>query len=121
MIDAMEHDKQLIAARYALSALLEAYRFDGMGAMIAAARFIDEYSAGYPDMPLFAEKVRFEATYWADTAAPHELEAYTVAAIGALADSPLLDRQLRKLAALAYGRMSPETKAKFLEWAQKDE
>jgi len=116
-----EHDSQLVAARYALGALLEAQKVDGMGAMIAAARYIDEYGAGYPDVPLFTEQVRSEATYWAETAAPHELEAYTVAAIGSLADSPLLDRQLRKLAALAYGRMSPETKAKFLEWAQKDE
>lgn len=109
------------ACEVALCALIMASRIDAKGAVIGAAAFIDDQSAGYPDVPLFAEKVRTEAAYWSECAAPHELEAYIVAAIAALSDSPVLDKQLRKLAAVSYGRMSAETKAKFLEWAQKND
>lgn len=104
------------AARIALQALVNAQGIDASGAMIAAAAYVEQYGAGFPDVPLVSEQVRRDASLWADCAAPHELEAYTVAAVGALADSPLLDKQLRKLAALAYGRMSPETKQKFKDW-----
>lgn len=106
------------AARIALQALVNARAIDAGGAMIAAAAYVEEYGAGFPDVPLISEQVRRDASMWADCAAPHELEAYTVAAVGALADSPLLDRQLRKLAALAFGRMTPETKQKFKDWTE---
>ena len=104
------------AAHIALRALINAQGIDAGGAMIAAASYMEQYGAGYPDVPLVSEQVRRDASLWADCAAPHELEAYTVAAIGALSDSPLLDRQLRKLAALSFGRMTPETKQKFKDW-----
>lgn len=104
------------AATIALQALINAQGIDGRGAMIAAASYIEQYGAGYPDVPLMTEQVRSDARFWADCAAPHELEAYTVASVAALDESPLLDTQLRKLAAIAYGRMKPETKQKFKDW-----
>jgi len=106
------------AARIALQALINAQSIDGRGAMIAAASYIEEYGAGYPDVPLFTEQVRKDAALWADCAAPHELEAYAVAAIMALTESPLLDAQLKKMGALAFNRMKPETKQKFKDWIE---
>lgn len=108
------------AARIAIAGLLRAARMSKRGACAGAATFINEYGAGIPEVKWHAEdSIRTDAKHWSQCANQNELEAYTVAAITALMDSPLLDKQLRKLAAASYGRMSPETKAKFLEWAEK--
>lgn len=105
------------ATEISLLTLIKISRMSRRGACVGAAVFINEYGAGLPEVDYYAkEDIRLKAKYWTDCANQNELEAYTVAAVGALADSPLLDKQLRKLAALAYGRMSPETKQKFKDW-----
>lgn len=83
--------------------------------------FLEENSAGYPEIPLFQEQSRADARFWADTAHQAELEAYMVASIDALATSSLTHKQIKRLAAMAFNRMDADTKTAFKEWINKND
>ena len=78
--------------------------------------YLETIGAGHPDVPLFAEKIRSEAALWAASAHPAELEAYVAAATGELERTPLHVKQIKRLAAMIFGRMDGDTKAAFKEW-----
>lgn len=105
-------------ARMAGTCLLDLSRQDKQAASIGAMAFLDQVGAGMPDVPLFQERVREDAKTWAECAHPAEIEAYLVAAIGAAQDSPLLNKQLKRLAALTFHRMDESDRDAFLKWSK---
>jgi hypothetical protein len=82
--------------------------------------FLEFNGADVPDVPLFPEKVRQDALFWASCAAPHELEAYAVASLDALENSIVAHKQTKRLAAAAFRRMAPDDRTKFLRWAENE-
>lgn len=96
--------------------LVRMAKHDKRSACIAALAILDEYGAGVPDVPLFQEQVRSNAMLWAACAHQAELEAYLAAAIGELKDNALLERQIKRITAMTFGRMSKETKEAFKKW-----
>lgn len=109
------------AADIALRGLIVASRMSMDGALIAAFTFLDEHSANCPDVPLMQEQVRREAMFWTDCATAPELEAYAVASITALGNTPLTAKQVKRLAAMAWRRMSAQDRAAFKDWIKEDE
>lgn len=115
----MSDDSAEFAASVAGRALLEAARMDRRGAFAAIQAFVDIHGAGYPDVPMFPEQVRAEAVLWASAAHQAELEAYLVAALTELEESPLTRKAAKRLAALAWRRMGPEGQEAFKGWIEK--
>lgn len=107
------------AAAYAGEHLILAARGSRRGAVAAALAFLDQDGAGLPDVPLFDEKVRAEASLWSSLATQHELEAYVVAGIMELESAPMTSKALKRLAAFTFRRMSAQDRAAFLGWADK--
>lgn len=99
-----------------LQTLLQA---DRISAHVAAYAFLSECGMGMPDVPLVEEQVRSDASIWAACAAPHELEAYIVAAVQALERGPLVDNQLKRLGAMAFKRMNEADRERFKAWMTK--
>jgi hypothetical protein len=89
------------------------------GASWAAYDWLQSNAAGLPVLPLIEEAMRSEAVMWAETATPIELECYTVAAMDRLQGAPFASRQIKRLVASLWRRMSPEEKTEFQEWASK--
>ena len=84
------------------------------GASWAAYDWLMAASAGVPDNPLgFA---REDARFWAELASPAELEAYALAALDRLAGAPFASRQIKRLVAALWGRMSPAEQQAFKAW-----
>ena len=96
--------------------LCDIYRHDAELCIGTASAFLEQHSAGVPDVPLFQEQVRKEALFWASIASPHELEAYAVASMDALVGSTMASKQIKRLAAAAFRRLSPSDKASFKGW-----
>jgi hypothetical protein len=84
------------------------------GASWAAWNYMQADRAGVPDN-LFGF-ARDDARYWAEIATPPELEAYAVAAMDRLAGSPFASRQIKRLVAALWGRMSPAEQQAFKGW-----
>lgn len=115
MTSKIDHE---IAARMAGNYLHRLSKIDRHGTAVGALAFLEQAGAGLPDVPLFPEKVRQDAQMWADCADPAELEAYLVAVVAALQDSPLLNKQVKRLAALSFGRMNEQDRQAFLNWSK---
>lgn len=81
--------------------------------------YLETIGAGHPDTPLFMEKVRNDAGFWAASAHTAELEAYITAATGELEASPLHTKQIKRIAAMIFGRMDEDTKGAFKAWVAK--
>lgn len=81
-----------------------------------ATAWLDQNGAGHPDVPLFQEKVRSDALFWAEVASPGELEAYVVAGIDRMKGTVFGGRQMKRLAGTVWRRMSPGERAEFMEW-----
>ena len=96
--------------------LCDIYRHDAELCIGTVSAFLEQHSAGVPDVPLFQEQVRQDALFWASIASPHELEAYAVASMDALVGSTMASKQIKRLAAAAFRRLSPSDKASFKEW-----
>jgi hypothetical protein len=89
------------------------------GAAWAAWQFLDSQSAGIPWVPMVLDLVRSDAQQWAEMAAPDELQAYAVAAMDRLAPGPFTSRQIKRLVAALWRRMSPEEQSAFKAWINK--
>lgn len=87
------------------------------GATWAAWQWLEASGAGLPDTVLGSS--RNEARYWAELASPPELEAYALAAMDRLAGSPFASRQIKRLVAALWGRMSPAEQQSFRDWINK--
>ena len=109
----------IVVAEMALADLLVHSREDMRATCVAAYVFLDTYGSGAPDVPMIEERVRDDAKMWAACAQPHELEAYLVAAIMELDKSPLVDKQVKRLAATTFNRMDADDRERFLAWAKK--
>ena len=75
-------------------------------------------NAGTPYVPLIEGAAREEARFWAETATAPELECYALAAIDKLAahNAPFVSRQIKRLIAALWVRMSPDEKEAFVKW-----
>jgi len=80
------------------------------------------HGAGLPYAPLVDGAAREDARFWAETAHPAELECYGLAAIDRLRapNAPFVSRQIKRLVAALWARMSPGEQKSFVEWIVKD-
>jgi len=83
--------------------------------------FLEDNTTRLPNAPLFPERIRDDAKFWASLAGPHELEAYLVASTAALETSPLPEKQLKRLAAMCWRRMCGDSRAAYKKWISQDE
>ena len=79
--------------------------------------------AGFPLVPLADGRAREEARFWAETAQPHELECYALAAmdrLGGMSGGSALfaSRQIKRLAGALFRRMHPDEQAAFKKWIE---
>jgi hypothetical protein len=75
-------------------------------------------SAGAPYLPMVDGNAREDARFWAETAQPQELECYALAAMDKLRahNAPFVSRQIKRLVAALWARMSPSEQEAFLKW-----
>lgn len=110
------------AMAYAIEHLALAEAANPEGAMMAAAAWMQDRESGYPQVAMSLETARSDAAFWADTASPIELECYMLAASNRLRDLSDLfhGRQIKRLVAALWQRMSPDEKKAFLEWCKRE-
>lgn len=89
------------------------------GAAWAAYDWLQVHAAGLPYVSLVDNAAREDARFWAETASPAELECYALAALDRLAPAPFASRQIKRLVAALWGRMSPAERQAFKEWITK--
>lgn len=87
-------------------------------AVATVSCWLEDNAAKYPQVTLMQERVREDADFWASLATPAELEAYLSASLRALNDTVIAERVQKRLAALAFKSMNPETRANFIAWAE---
>lgn len=87
--------------------------------LLTVTHWLEYRGAGFPDVPLMHERAREDAKLWAASAQQHELEAYLAAAVMALESSSITKGAAKRLAAMGYKNMDPETRVKFKEWVEK--
>lgn len=71
-----------------------------------------------PRVSLTEEGVREDARIWAGMAMPYELQAFGFAALDALPDRVWASRQIKRLIAALWVRMSPEEREAFIKWQE---
>ena len=110
------------AMTYALEHLARAEAANPDGAMMAATAWLHDRQAGYPQVSMAIEDARSDAAFWADTANVIELECYMLAASNRLRDLSDMfhGRQIKRLVAALWQRMSPDEKKAFLEWCKRE-
>jgi hypothetical protein len=89
------------------------------GAAWAAYDWLQIHASGVPYVAILDNSARDDARFWAETASPAELQAYAVAALDRLAPSPFASRQIKRLVAALWGRMSPAEQEAFKGWIEK--
>ncbi len=89
------------------------------GAAWAAYDWLQINGAGLPYVSMVDNAAREDARFWAETATPPELEAFALAALDRLAPAPFASRQIKRLVAALWGRMSPAERQAFKEWITK--
>lgn len=89
------------------------------GAAWAAYDWLQIHEAGLPYVPLVEGSARDDARFWAETATPHELEAYALAALHRLDGKPFASRQIKRMVASLWRRMSPAEQSAFQAWINK--
>ena len=84
--------------------------------------WLEYHGAGSPDVPLMRERVRDDAQLWSTAASVPELEAYVAAGVIALEKNMgLTDNAAKRLAALGWQNMQPDSRARFKAWIEKEE
>lgn len=94
---------------------------DASAASWAAYGWLMDAESGLPFRSLLDAHAREDARFWAETAQPHELEFYGLAAIEKLRGSPFGTKQIKRLIGGLWRRMSPTEKQDFLVWAERFE
>lgn len=89
------------------------------GAVWAAYDFLQVNSAGMPYVTMVEESARDDARFWAETASPVELECYALAALDRLAPALFVSRQIKRMVAALWSRMSPAEQQAFKAWINK--
>jgi hypothetical protein len=98
-------------------------KIDAQGVAWAAYDWLQMNEAGLPYLPILEDNARSEAQFWADTASPAELECYALAAMDRLAGSNAMftSRQIKRLVAAIWRRMTPDERQAFKAWVAKDD
>jgi hypothetical protein len=114
--------KQTAVTEAALGRLNTLGQIDPQGVAWAAYDWLQMNEAGLPYLPLIEDNVRDEARFWAETATPAELESYAVAAMDRLSsvNAIFTSRQIKRLIAATWRRMTDDEKAAFRGWIEKD-
>lgn len=94
---------------------------DRTAAVSTVTAWLEHHGAGVPDVTLMQETMRRDALFWSELATPEELEAYAVAAITSLGNTPLTAKQVKRLAAMSWRRMNAQDRAAFKEWIESNE
>lgn len=103
----------------ALGFLVNAARGDAQAVSWAAYDFLQgPGSHGLPMVSIIDGSARDDARFWAETASPAELECYSLAAMDRLAstNAPFASRQIKRLVASLWRRLSPDEKTAFVMW-----
>lgn len=120
MSDPQEVKREAVTA-HTLRHLAACAEASEAGAVFGALAFLQDRSAGMPLVALMLETARSDARFWAETASPVELECFMLASADKLAENGSLfhGRQIKRLVAALWQRMSPDEKKAFLQWLQK--
>lgn len=89
------------------------------GAAWAAYDWLQVHSAGLPYVSLVDNAAREDAKFWAETASPAELESYAIAALDRITPGPFVSRQIKRMVAALWARMSPTEQQAFKAWINK--
>jgi len=112
----LERDIAVIEATEALERFA---RRSPEGAAWAAYNWLHINDAGLPVVSFIDNQARQDARFWAETATPAELECYAFAALERLADAPFSGRQIKRMVATLWRRMSPTEQEAFKGWINK--
>lgn len=119
----MENEPGAMAAfEHATRNLLASSRVSPQAASAAAYAFLQCDGASVPSVQFIEEETRRDAAYWSDTATPVELECYFIAAGMRLAEIGTFNtsRQIKRLIASLWQKMSPDERSSFLEWVGRE-
>ena len=116
-----QHDKywQDVATAKGLECLASLATLSPSGAAWAAYDHLQQTEAGLPYVVALDENARQDARFWAETATPAELQAYALAALDRLAPAPFASRQIKRMIAALWSRMSPAEQEAFKKWIEK--
>lgn len=88
---------------------------DQRTAMQIMSAALEDLLAGSPDpAPDWLEGIRRDAEWWADLAAPHELEAYTAAGLRAIERTAFCERARKRLFLSLWETMTPADRQAFV-------
>lgn len=77
------------------------------------------HAAGMPYAAMVEGAAREDARFWAETASPAELECYALAALDRITPGPFVSRQIKRMVAALWARMSPTEQQAFKAWINK--
>lgn len=107
--------------RQYLDAAVETADLAGMrpelGEALCAA--LETVCAGDPEVP-FGTGIREDAAWWADMAAPIEIEAYVAAGLRAMENKVFAARARKRIFVVLWEAMTPEDRRKFLSRVDPD-
>jgi len=110
--------RDMVAAR-GLECLASLATVSPDGAAWAAYGHLQQAEAGLPYVSALEDTARQDARFWAETATPAELQAYALAALDRLAPAPFASRQIKRMIAALWSRMSPAEQEAFKKWIEK--
>lgn len=110
-----------VAATQALSYLGACAKANDDATAWAAWAHLQDRSAGMPHVAHSTQRAREDARFWAETAQPIELECYLLASADKLVENGDLihGKQIKRLVAALWDRMSPEEQRAFLLYLQR--
>ena len=119
--EASHEHRSMVDKDVAAKCLRALIKFGGVstrGACAAASAYIDESGAGTPEVDYFIHgKPREEARFWSALASPAELDAFFSASANELGHSTMTTKQIKRLIATLFHRLSQQDKANFAAWA----
>lgn len=115
------NDRADVAATQALTYLGACANAHDDATAWAAWAHLQDRSAGMPHVAHSTQRAREDARFWAETAQPIELECYMLAASDKLAENGSLfhGKQIKRLVAALWDRMSPDEQRAFLLYLQR--
>ena len=112
-------DRMEVACERGLSYLSACATVSPEGAAWAAYDWLQANSAGMPYAAMVEGAAREDARFWAETASPAELECYALAALDRITPGPFVSRQIKRMVAALWARMSPTEQQAFKAWINK--
>lgn len=116
--DAIKNYRSMAVMEWIVSNLDRLAKLDIAATQYGCAYWLEMQGNGIPLISMVAESACDDARFWAGCASPHELEAYAVAISDEIKQNLFGSRQIKRLAASIYRRMSPDERLAFMEWAK---